>query len=621
MSVTEMVTGKYREGKQSIALWPSIPANPSSSLLSNPDPLALWVVFELPTMSDPIVRSEYIDFSRKERVLLNYHNAINNPPSGMIISSLLHICSWDSLRSMNPAEKKMLWDNRYYIRAKHPQHLPKVLLACPFGEEVELRVLVDPDYGLPPLAIPQYCALEMLDSKYANVFVRKYAVECVACCSDYECELWLLQFVQALKYEASHFSALAYFLIWKALHSQKIAMSFFWFLVAEAVNSEETHQKKSKAAPSSTERFLLYIDTLLNYCDEETRQSLIDQITLMDAFCVIAGEVQSIKQAKDLKKERTARARQLLTQPFLPPSFTLPTDPDRELASIEIDKCKAMVSAAAPIWLTFSSPESDAEPFMVMFKKGDDLRKDILVLNAFRTFDHIWKNDGLDLRMTPYAVVMTGLDSGLVQIVPNSTTFASIQRDAGGVLGPLQLSALQKYFESFVDPEQMPQVVENFIYSCAGYCVATHVLGIGDRHNDNIMVTETGVFFHIDFGFILGDYLKFIGIERETAPFILTSEFVRLMGEEGFKKFAGLCTRAYQLLRNYSNLIIALFSMMLGSNIPGMSRFEDLHYLRTSLALEMNDEEAEAHFKRLIKQSLASKRTIINFIGHIMANW
>ena len=64
----------------------------------------------------------------------------------------------------------------------------------------------------------------------------------------------------------------------------------------------------------------------------------------------------------------------------------------------------------------------------------------------------------------------------------------------------LSLSSLLPFSDS------LKTAAEAFCVSCAGYCVATYVLGIGDRHSDNIMVKESGQLFHVDFGHFLGNF-------------------------------------------------------------------------------------------------------------------
>lgn len=81
----------------------------------------------------------------------------------------------------------------------------------------------------------------------------------------------------------------------------------------------------------------------------------------------------------------------------------------------------------------------------------------------------------------------------------------------------------KKYKDNY--EQKMKSVRQVFIRSAAGYCVASYVLGLGDRHPDNIMINrEEGNFLHIDFGHFLGNVKKKFGIKRERDPFVFSKE-------------------------------------------------------------------------------------------------
>ena len=66
--------------------------------------------------------------------------------------------------------------------------------------------------------------------------------------------------------------------------------------------------------------------------------------------------------------------------------------------------------------------------------------------------------------------------------------------------------AITNYYVNFF--RSWPLVLVHMgCYNSVGVCLYM-LQGIGDRHNDNIMVTTSGNLFHIDFGHFLG-YKKY----------------------------------------------------------------------------------------------------------------
>nr|AAS66223.1 LRRG00132 [Rattus norvegicus] len=141
-------------------------------------------------------------------------------------------------------------------------------------------------------------------------------------------------------------------------------------------------------------------------------------------------------------------------------SFWLTVPKDSVHHGRKIMACSYFTSNALPLKITFINANPMGKNISVIFKAGDDLRQDMLVLQIIQVMDNVWLQEGLDMQMIIYGCLATGKAQGFIEMVPDAVTLAKIHLHSG-LIGPLKENTIKKWFSQHnhlkEDYEKKPQ--------------------------------------------------------------------------------------------------------------------------------------------------------------------
>lgn len=234
---------------------------------------------------------------------------------------------------------------------------------------------------------------------------------------------------------------------------------------------------------------------------------------------------------------------------------------------------------------------SDGNLYGLLCKPKDDLRKDQRLMEFNTMINRALKRDEetskRQLYIKTYGVTPLSEESGIIEWVegikplrdillkayqrkgihPNYNELRKLLAEASadpenvGIFTdkvlPIFPPILHEWFaEVFPEPDVWFAARIRYARSAAVMSIVGHVLGLGDRHGENILLQEgTGGVFHVDFNCLFDKGLTFE--KPELVPFRLTHNMVDAMGAYGydgpFRKTAELTTK---ILRQYQDTLL-----------------------------------------------------------------
>lgn len=414
-------------------------------------------------------------------------------PNAKIRDELNTIMSYGPTEELKSEEKDLVWKFRHHL-TRDKRALTKFVKSVAWQDQNEARQAVQ--------LLPKWTeidvddALELLGPTFDNPAVRAYAVDRLRESDDDELLLYLLQLVQALKFEkisaeaedgSTRDSSLARFLISRATKNLMLGNYLHWYLMVECDDRSPDQKDKHRKLFAKVE-FDFMAELMLTSEGPERRKTLLRQGELITVLSKISKEIRFSREdrprkAQRLKKYLADPKNDLMT--FDPP-LPLPLDPSVSIVSCYPEEAMVFKSSLFPLLIHLRT--SDGKKYPVIFKTGDDLRQDQLVIQIISLMDRLLQKENLDLKLSPYRILATSANAGAVQFVPSMSLAAASAKYRGSILAYLKANNPDDKADLGIRKETM----DTYVKSCAGYCVITYLLGVGDRHLDNLLLAPDG---------------------------------------------------------------------------------------------------------------------------------
>ena len=499
---------------------------------------------------------------------------------------------------LSPNDRRLFWKHRVTL-TDNKRALLKLLKCAQWDQERQVRQLLE----LVPRWVdaPVEDALEMLGANFMHAPIRALAVRSLRGTPDAELLCYLMPLTMALRYDVSDEPHLADFLLERALANGEVAIALHWYLTTER-SSGGQHVQLYTGMMARLMGALQEQQTVLR--EGEAGAQVHEIIRRQESFvAAVGGLMAEAKRYKEPRPKQIERLMAVLADggayshlTSLATPVHLPHQPSIEIAGVVPDHSTILKSALNPVKLTVRTTGGVTRA--VLFKQSNDLRRDQLILSCIDMMDMLLQREGVDLRITTYKVTATSADGGLVEWVeecfPLSEVLAQHDND------------IRIFFRKCAqdDDKVLHSILDNFVKSCAGFCVVSFLLGIGDRHLDNLMLSTNGRLFHVDFEYILGNDPK-----PFAPPMKLSEQMVVAMGGRGsrdYLDFHKFCCKAYLILRKSAKLFVALLDLVEDLQLSTRSGVSHGALIADRFQLDLSREEAVQYMQGKIHESLGA---------------